>query len=169
MRFGNDRSILELLSFGMATRIDSTDGSRTFANSPALFPDGVSWVRDCGPFVHQRPTQAAQLDLFGLCEFGTSLGMARSMNTDLKSICLTEHQVISFVQDWWEIWLPSPNDLGVFFMEAKAGVCMAMVSRRDPAKGFQVIVRSLDREHHVYGPHDHIHVVMPKLIYKSVT
>ncbi|MDD4412713.1 MAG: hypothetical protein PHR00_03655 [Patescibacteria group bacterium] len=107
--------ILQLISAGQDITIKACDGQRTIAQAKELFTgfldaDFENWNLD----KPGKATPATKAKVYELRQDAKFKQMFESLNPDLDKLCLTQAQIIAFVEDHQD-WLRT-DGYGTFFL-----------------------------------------------------
>lgn len=111
----NIAGIVKLISGAETLELDETDGKDTIAKAKDTFP---GWIdpdfKDYGCDVKSKPTKKTQVTVHEMIKDGTFAQIFGGMSDDLNSLCLTQPQIIRFVQKHRK-WLRT-DGYGTFFL-----------------------------------------------------
>ena len=111
----NIAGIVKLISGAETLELDETDGKATIAKAKDTFPGWIDpnfenyGTNVCGP-----ATKKAQVSVHEMIKDGTFAQIFGGMSDDLNSLCLTQPQIIQFVQKHKK-WLRT-DGYGTFFL-----------------------------------------------------
>jgi len=107
-------TILRLISGGQELLLDTVDGSRILANAKDTFvyidPDLVRW----GTNEQGLETPETPIEVHEMVKDSTFAQMFGSLNSDVKMLCLTQHQILNFIRKYRD-WLRTEG-FGTFFL-----------------------------------------------------
>lgn len=118
---------LKLISGGESLVLDVVDGTETLANTSNVFAyidsDFKNWgVDEKGPATEETPVA-----VYEMCGDATFARMFGELSLDTKKLCLTQHQIMNFVEKL-PSWLRK-DGYGTFFLfESKGSFFVAHVS-----------------------------------------
>jgi hypothetical protein len=106
---------VKLISGAEVIKLDPTNGSETIAAAKALFGgyldgDFINW----GLNIKSGPTTEQVVQVHEMVKDGTFAQIFNGLSTDLKSLCLTQAQIINFVKKYRK-WLRT-DGYGTFFL-----------------------------------------------------
>jgi len=111
----NIAGIVKLISGAETLELDETDGRATIAKAKDTFP---GWIdpdfKKYGCDVKSAPTKKAQVSVHEMIKDGNFAQIWNGMSDDLNSLCLTQSQIIQFVQKHRK-WLRTEG-YGTFFL-----------------------------------------------------
>lgn len=106
---------LKPISSSEPLTLDPTDGTETIAQATDLFTGYIdSDFRNWGCDVKSEPTKTTQVFVHEMIKDGTFAQIFNGMSDDLNSLCLTQSQIIQFVQKHRK-WLRT-DGYGTFFL-----------------------------------------------------
>lgn len=107
--------IVKLISGAETIELDETDGKATIVKAKDTFP---GWIdpnfNGYGCDVKSEPTKKMQVSVHEMIKDGTFAQIWNGMSDDLNSLCLTQSQIIQFVQKHHK-WLRTEG-YGTFFL-----------------------------------------------------
>ena len=111
----NIRGYVKLISGAEELGLEETDGKQTIAKAKETFP---VWIdpdfKEYGTNVVSDPTKKARVEVNEMIKDGTFAQIFGGMANDLNSLCLTQSQIIQFVQKHRK-WLRTEG-YGTFFL-----------------------------------------------------
>jgi hypothetical protein len=111
----NIAGIVKLISGAETLELDETDGKATIAKAKDTFSGWIDGdFKEYGCDVKSEPTKKAQVSVHEMIKDGTSAQIFNGMSDDLNSLCLTQPQIIQFVQKHRK-WLRTEG-YGTFFL-----------------------------------------------------
>ena len=110
-------SILRLISGNESIIIRATSGEKTIASATDIFfwgidPDFTNWGLD----VLGQATLDTPVQVYEMTEDGNFKTIFGSLGRDLNKLCLTQEQIIAFVQDY-KNWLRTEGDATFFLFK----------------------------------------------------
>jgi hypothetical protein len=95
----NSVGFVKLISGGEVLELDETDGKETIAKAKDTFP---GWIdpdfKAYGCDMKSEPTKKTRVSVHEMIKPGTFAQIFNGMSDDLNSLCLTQSQIIQFVQ-----------------------------------------------------------------------
>ena len=111
----NITGYVKLISGAETLELDETDGKATIAKAKDTFPGYIDGdFKGWGCDVKSEPTQKTQATVHELIKDGTFAQIWNGMSDDLNSLCLTQPQIIQFVEKHRK-WLRT-DGYGTFFL-----------------------------------------------------
>lgn len=111
----NISGIVKLISGAETLELDETDGKETIAKAKDTFPGYIDGdFKGWGCDVKSEPTKKTQVSVYEMIKDGTFAQIWNGMSNDLNSLCLTQSQIIQFVQKHRK-WLRTEG-YGTFFL-----------------------------------------------------
>jgi hypothetical protein len=111
----NIAGIVKLISGAETLELDETDGKATIAKAKDTFPGWIDGdFESYGTNVLGPATQKTQVTVHEMIKDGTFAQIFGGMSDDLNSLCLTQPQIIQFVQKHRK-WLRT-DGYGTFFL-----------------------------------------------------
>lgn len=157
----NIAGIVKLISGAETLELDETDGKATIAKAKDTFP---GWIdpdfKEYGYDVKSEPTKKTQVSVHEMIKDGTFAQIFGGMSDDLNSLCLTQPQIIQFVQKHRK-WLRTEG-YGTFFL-FKVGIefFVANVSFSDDGQ-LEVYVNRFSHDSVWHAEYRH-RIVIPQL------
>ncbi|MDD4412437.1 MAG: hypothetical protein PHR00_02210 [Patescibacteria group bacterium] len=138
--------ILQLISAGQDITIKACDGQRTIAKAKELFTgfldaDFENWNLD----KPGKATPATKAKVYELRQDATFKQMFESLNPDLDKLCLTQAQIIAFIEDCRD-WLRTKGYGTFFLFKENEEYFVATVHFRSSG-GLRVLVDKLRARH----------------------
>ncbi len=158
----NIRGLVKLISGAEKLWLDETDGKQIIAKAKDTF---LGWIdpdfKEYGTNVVSEPTGKACVEVHEMIKNGTFAQIFGGMATDLKSLCLTQPQIIQFVQKYPK-WLRT-GGYGTFFLFKVGGeFFVAFVSWRGGER-LAVLARRLSHAGE-WNANDRRRLVVPQLV-----
>ncbi len=111
----NITGYVKLISGAETLELDETDGKATIAKAKDTFPGYIDGdFKGWGCDAKSEPTQKTQVTVHEMIKDGTFAQIWKDMSDDLNSLCLTQSQIIQFVQKHRK-WLRT-DGYGTFFL-----------------------------------------------------
>lgn len=157
----NIADIVKLISGAEILELDETDGKATIAKAKDTFP---GWIdpdfKGYGCDVKSEPTKKTQVTVYEMIKDGTFAQIFGGMSDDLDSLCLTQPQIIQFVQKHRK-WLRTDGYATFFLFKVGDGFFVAGVYFYGGGRlGVRVDRFSYD---YVWRAEDRHRVVVPQL------
>ena len=158
----NTAGIVKLISGAETLELDETDGQATIAQAKNVFLGYIdSDFNGWGCDVQSEPTKKTQVAVHEMIKDGTFVQIFNGMSDDLNSLCLTQSQIIQFVQKHRK-WLRTDGCATFFLFKVGAEFFVAGVY----CYGVGRLKVYVYRFWHglVWGAGDRRRVVVPQLV-----
>lgn len=153
--------IVKLISGAETLELDETDWKEIIAKAKDTFP---GWIdpdfRGYGCDVTSEPTKKTQVTVHEMIKDGTFAQIFGEMSDDLNSLCLTQPQIIQFVQKHHK-WLRTEGYGTFFLFKVGEELVVALVCCYDGVQ-LEVYVRRFSRDF-VWGAEYRPRIVVPQL------
>ncbi|MFA6295606.1 MAG: hypothetical protein WC666_04300 [Candidatus Paceibacterota bacterium] len=108
--------IVKLISGAEALELGETDGKATIVKAEGTFPGWIDLdFKEYGCDVESEPTEKVQVSVCEMIKGGTFAQVFNGMSDDLISLCLTQPQIIQFVQKHRK-WLRKDDGYTTLFL-----------------------------------------------------
>ncbi len=156
----NIAGIVKLISGAEILELDETDGKATIAKAKDAFP---GWIdpdfKEYGCDVKSEPTKKAQVSVHEMIKDGTFAQIFNGMGDDLNSLCLTQPQIIQFVEKHHK-WLRTDGYATFFLFKVGEEFFVADVGFH--VGRLEVYVRRFSNDF-VWRAEDRHRIVVPQL------
>ena len=153
------RSFLKLISGAKTLELAETDGKATIANAKDTFPGGIYGLAG-DRNVSSQATEKTQVSVHEMIRDGTFAQIWNGLSDDLNSLCLTQSQIVQFVQKHRQ-WLRTNGYATFFLFKVRDEFFVAFVYVRGAGRlGVLVYRFSFD---YVWGAGSRHRVVVPCL------
>ncbi len=122
-----NKLILKLIVGGEVLKLDSVNGKGTIANSKKVFSSIDQDFEDYGANKTGMATKESFLEVYEIAKDVTLAQMFGSLNSDLDKLCLTQHQILNFIQKYRN-WLRAGGHATLFLFKVDDQFFVASVS-----------------------------------------
>ncbi len=109
--------ILKLISGDEVLKLDCLNGKETIADSKNVFSSIDKDFKNYGANKTSTATKELIVEVYEMAKDTTFTQMFRSLNSDLGKLCLTQHQILNFVQKHRN-WLRTEGYATLFLFKA---------------------------------------------------
>lgn len=113
-----ETEFLRLISGGQKLTIDATDGKEILANANSIFVHIDSVFRNWGTNKSSQATVETEVCVYEMIKDANFEQLFHSFNLDLKKLCLTQAQIIWFVEKY-SSWLRTNGNATLFLYELR--------------------------------------------------
>lgn len=107
--------LIKLISAGESLIIDPVNGTEVIAKAKRVFPAGIDGdFERWGADELGQPTPETPVEVYEMVKDAAFAQMFDSLNTDRNKLCLSQHQIINFVEKY-RSWLRA-DGYGTFFL-----------------------------------------------------
>lgn len=157
----NIRGFVKLVSGSETIELEATDGKQTIAGVPEVFTWGIDGdFKSWGCNVESAPTDKMKVHVHELIKNGTFAQIFGGLSDNLDQLCLTQSQIIQFVQKHKK-WLKVDGYGAFFLFKVGEEFFVARVSLRSASEPGASVYRFSDDR--VWLAVDRDRIVVPQL------
>ncbi|MDP2736466.1 MAG: hypothetical protein Q8O59_01620 [bacterium] len=150
---------LKLISGGVSLTVDAVDGTEILADAKDVFPGGIdSDFKNWGADEPGQLTAKTPVEVHEMKKDATFSQMFGELNSDVRKLCLTQHQIKNFVKKHRN-WLRTDGYATFFLFESNGNFFVAYVYFRSSGGLFVLVyqfeisyVWNAERRHRVVVP-----------------
>ena len=124
---GVRNGFLKLISGNEPLILDACDGTQTLADAKDMFTLISLDFRNCGADEKGPTTEETAVDVYKMTENATFLQMFGSLRSDVRKLCLSQHQIKMFIKKYRK-WLQAEGHTTFFLFKSNNNLFVAGVN-----------------------------------------